>query len=265
MLFMSSQERVSEAEKPGRQRRVHQHQTPKVDETMRDEFIGQDYEVGYAKPPIESQFKKGASGNPSGRPKKTSDIGTELIREAHALLTIHENGKRKVIKKVQGVAKQLMKQALTGNLPAARLLIDLLRQALDKVAEEERNCPLNRPADDLTNEELLWIVRTGNREEITAEFEKHIRPELEKSLRAKLEKSIRAELRKSMRIQLRKSVVAEVEKSTRAKLEKSIRAELEKSIRAEIEASMRNGADGPKPGNRRKNGAQTDMPRATAN
>jgi polyribonucleotide nucleotidyltransferase len=195
-----------------------------------DDFENEDYKVGYRKPPKDGRFQKGTSGNPSGRPKKASDIGSELIREARAPLTINENGKRKVIKKVQGVAKQLMNKALTGNLPAARLLIDLLRQALDKVAEEERNCPFNRPADELTNDELLWIIKTGNEQTIKAEFEKHIRPKLEKSLRAKLEKSIRAELKKSMR------------------------AELEKSIRAEIEAAIRDGANGRGPRNRRKIG-----------
>lgn len=28
-----------------------------------------DYEVGYGKPPAETRFKKGQSGNPNGRPK----------------------------------------------------------------------------------------------------------------------------------------------------------------------------------------------------
>jgi hypothetical protein len=31
-----------------------------------------DYEVGYKRPPIATRFKKGQSGNPSGKPKKIS-------------------------------------------------------------------------------------------------------------------------------------------------------------------------------------------------
>ena|SRR5437868_14511965 len=34
-----------------------------------------DYEVGYGKPPKNSQFQKGVSGNPTGRPKKARDLG----------------------------------------------------------------------------------------------------------------------------------------------------------------------------------------------
>ena len=32
------------------------------------------YEVGYKKPPLNSQFKPGQSGNPAGRPAKTSNL-----------------------------------------------------------------------------------------------------------------------------------------------------------------------------------------------
>jgi hypothetical protein len=31
-----------------------------------------DYEVGYKRPPVATRFKKGQSGNPSGKPKKIS-------------------------------------------------------------------------------------------------------------------------------------------------------------------------------------------------
>jgi Family of unknown function (DUF5681) len=46
-------------------------------ENMNENNETQDYEVGYGKPPKTSQFKKGESGNPSGRPKKPTDSDSE--------------------------------------------------------------------------------------------------------------------------------------------------------------------------------------------
>lgn len=123
----------------------------------------EDYEVGYRKPPRSGQFKEGVSGNPSGRPKKASDLGSELVREAHAPLIINENGKRKVIKKYQGLAKQLFSKALSGNIPAARLLAALLQSALEKAAAEQQRALnlANRSLDELTDEELTAVILAG--------------------------------------------------------------------------------------------------------
>jgi hypothetical protein len=41
----------------------------------------EDYKVGYGKPPKGGQFKKGISGNPSGRPKKPLDFASQLKKE----------------------------------------------------------------------------------------------------------------------------------------------------------------------------------------
>ena len=40
-----------------------------------------EYEIGYRKPPKHTQFKKGQSGNPKGRPKRSESFG-QLVREA---------------------------------------------------------------------------------------------------------------------------------------------------------------------------------------
>ena len=41
---------------------------------MREKNTSDSYEVGYGKPPKSTQFEKGVSGNPKGRPKKPLDF-----------------------------------------------------------------------------------------------------------------------------------------------------------------------------------------------
>jgi hypothetical protein len=117
----------------------------------------EDYEVGYGKPPESGQFKKGVSGNPSGRPKKASDFEAKLLRELNSPLVITEHGKRKVITKDEGIVKQVVNKALTAHVPTLRLLDNLRRQALEKDAEQRRLA--NRTIDELTDEELTAIIR----------------------------------------------------------------------------------------------------------
>jgi hypothetical protein len=124
----------------------------------------EDYEIGYRKPPKSGQFKKGVSGNPSGRPKKPSDFASELARELNSKLVINENGQRKVIKKSEGVAKQLVNKAISGNLPAVRLVISVDRETQERAAEQQQNSPdkpdyENRKAADFTDDELALLIQ----------------------------------------------------------------------------------------------------------
>ena len=127
---------------------------------MRNHTKTDSYEVGYGKPPKGGRFKKGVSGNPCGRPKKASDFGSKLIRELDSELIINENGKRRTIKKHDGVVKQLVNTALSGNLPAKRLLLALYQHAVEIADEQWKNSPYNPniKADDLTDDQLAEII-----------------------------------------------------------------------------------------------------------
>ena len=123
---------------------------------MSEENMSDGYEVGYGKPPKTTQFQKGVSGNPKGRPKKARDFDHELLRESRASITLNENGSRRRISKHEAVIKQLLNKAMGGNIPAARTYLDRYRIASEKVALEatQSRDARTRPIRELTDEEI---------------------------------------------------------------------------------------------------------------
>jgi hypothetical protein len=184
---------------------------------MRDDLQAEDYEVGYGKPPKHGEFKKGVSGNPKGRPKKVLGFGAQVMRELNSKLTITDQGKQVVITKFEVIVKQAVNKAAKGNLRAIKLVADLRHQELEKGAEEQRSSPFNPTlvdlskvdARDLSDEQLIEVIRAVVEEQMRAELEKSITAKLQKSIRAELEKSIRAELEKSGRDNVEGQIASE--------------------------------------------------------
>ena len=86
-----------------------------------------DNEVGYGKPPRETRFKRGQSGNPRGRPPGAKNLSTLLNEALNELVVVTENGGRKRISKRQAAFKQLVNDAAKGNWRALKLLVDILQ------------------------------------------------------------------------------------------------------------------------------------------
>jgi hypothetical protein len=83
------------------------------------------YEVGYRKPPKHTQFKKGQSGNPRGRPRGTRNLATDLSAELSELVTVREAGHSRPISKQRALINSLMAKALKGDTRAAAMVLAL--------------------------------------------------------------------------------------------------------------------------------------------
>ncbi|UWR01742.1 hypothetical protein K3740_11760 [Ruegeria conchae] len=87
-----------------------------------------DYEVGYGKPPKATQFKKGRSGNPKGRPKGAKGVNARLKRELEAKITVREGNREVRISKAEAIAKRVTASALKGD---TKMLMALLKLDTD--------------------------------------------------------------------------------------------------------------------------------------
>ncbi len=89
-------------------------------------MASKDYEVGYKKPPKNTQFQPGESGNPKGRPKGTQNLSTDLEEELSAKIMVTEGGNQQQITKQRAMLKTLFAKALKGETRAASVLINLI-------------------------------------------------------------------------------------------------------------------------------------------
>src|SRR6476659_3780551 len=80
------------------------------------------YEVGYRRPPNRFQFKKGRSGNPTGKRNRSSkpDLKAQLESELSKAVTIRSGKRAKTLTKAAAGIKQLVDQFAKGDRNARR-------------------------------------------------------------------------------------------------------------------------------------------------
>ena len=71
-----------------------------------------------------TQFRKGQSGNPKGRPQGSKNFASEFISEANETVAVTVSGRRKYMSIMRAGIKQLMAKAAAGDLASLKVVMD---------------------------------------------------------------------------------------------------------------------------------------------
>lgn len=119
-----------------------------------DEVNSQHHEgVGYCRPPRRAQFRPGQSGNPQGRPKGIKSLKQLVSRELDRRVFLTEDGRRRRVSKREILAKQITKDALSGNVKARETVFGLDQEVVETMGQVAS--ALMKPSDDRVKANLI--------------------------------------------------------------------------------------------------------------
>lgn len=79
--------------------------------------------VGYKSPPVHSRFKKGVSGNPSGRSKNSKNLKTLFQQILNEEISLRDGQKVKKVSKAEAVIRSIVIGALKGDTRSLQMLL----------------------------------------------------------------------------------------------------------------------------------------------
>jgi hypothetical protein len=112
------------------------------------------YEVGYGRPPVAHQFKKGQSGNPKGRRKGLHSVEPLVFKELKGLVVVQEGGRRRSISKLEAAAKQVANKAASGDFRVLKFLFELMDSPAWKAMHETEYPSLTEDARERVTKKL---------------------------------------------------------------------------------------------------------------
>ncbi len=103
---------------------------------------------------VDTRFKKGASGNPHGRPKGARNRSSLVDEIFNTPIPVTENGRQKIITKRAAALTQLANKAAGGDLRATKMLEEIYaRHCKEKPLLSQTPSEPPPPTEPLTEEE----------------------------------------------------------------------------------------------------------------
>ena len=150
------------------------------------------YRVGYKKPPVHTQFKKGHRGYRRGMAKRAEPKGflEELLDELNQPVAVTENGKPRKLRGMKAAAKNMAQSIMRGDARARAQFIQLTNQYKNNSARETPQKSSEKPrrsldqimrdfANDMWNEAYEISRELTGKDDFTIE-------EIHKSLRRQI-------------------------------------------------------------------------------
>ena len=119
------------------------------------------YDVGYAKPPKHSRFKKGRSGNPKGRPKGSRNFSTDVKETLEEPVRVTSQGKARTVSTQHAALMRLKEKALGGDARALDRVIELARLYNDDEMAEAASRMDATDAEILSDYDAKVLRRAG--------------------------------------------------------------------------------------------------------
>ena len=102
-------------------------------------MAGKDDNVGYKRPPKNTRFRPGQSGNLKGRPKHVRNLKSEFLAELGELIRIREGDREMKISKQRAFVKALVAAAIKGNMRATAALVAFCSRAFGNEPDDSQS------------------------------------------------------------------------------------------------------------------------------
>jgi hypothetical protein len=118
--------------------------------------------VGYRRPPVETRFKKGRSGNPAGRPRKRGVAPVDLAAILDTPIPVRQGGEARMMSPREISLRKMLKNALADDFKALVYLLELFtKHGMLSVEQQVRGGVLPLPSTMPFPMAFMMLTRFG--------------------------------------------------------------------------------------------------------